>query len=54
MSADAGHETREHVSSGPITVRVDHNARGWRLRISSTVTVIPSALGPHQNFSGKT
>ena len=33
MSPDAGQEAREDVSSDPITVRVEHNARGWQVTL---------------------
>lgn len=33
MSPDAGQEARQDVSSDPITVRVEHNARGWQVTL---------------------
>jgi len=33
MSADAGPEAREDMSSDPVTVRVEHNASGWQVTL---------------------
>jgi len=33
MSPDAGQDAREDVTSDPITVLVEHNARGWQVTL---------------------